>query len=200
MGPILARIDKAKLAALDVELTKITTKFGENVLDATNQFELIITEEAKLAGLPATAIAAARQSAQAKGREGWRFTLQGPSYLALMTYLDDREIREQVYREFGTRATREPLDNRPILSRILELRNEKAHLLGFPDFADFVLSDRMAKEGRQALSFLREIERKTRSFFERENEDLRQFRRRRSGSLGYRLLCRETKAGAIRLR
>jgi oligopeptidase A len=166
---------KAKLAALDVELTKITTKFGENVLDSTNEFELVLTNEEQLAGLPAAAIAAARQSAQAKNREGWRFTLQAPSYIALMTYLDDRLIREKVYREFGTRATRDPLDNRPLLARILEVRKEKALLLGFRDFADFVLNDRMAREGRHALSFLRDIETKTRSHFERENRELREF-------------------------
>jgi oligopeptidase A len=174
-GADLGAEDKAKLAALDVELTKITTKFGENVLDATNQFELMVTDEAKLAGLPATAIAAARQSAESKEREGWRFTLQGPSYIALMTYLDDRAIRAEVYREFGMRATQEPLDNRPLLNRILELRKEKAQLLGFADFADFVLHDRMAHDGHSALSFLREIEKKTRKHFERENQDLRAF-------------------------
>jgi oligopeptidase A len=92
-GADLAPEDKAKLAAFDVELSKITTKFGENVLDSTNQFELIVEDEALLAGLPPTAVAAARQSAQSKGREaGWRFTLQAPSYIALMTYLDDRPI------------------------------------------------------------------------------------------------------------
>jgi len=174
-GADLAPDDKAKLAALDVELTKSTTKFGENVLDSTNQFELVVTEESKLAGLPPTAIAGARQSAQSKGREGWRFTLQGPSYIALMTYMDDSSIREQVYQEFATRATRDPLNNQPLLTRILELREEKAKLLGFKDFADFVLSDRMAKEGRRALSFLRGIEAKTRSHFDRENRELREF-------------------------
>jgi oligopeptidase A len=174
-GADLAADDKAKLAALDVELSRATTKFGENVLDATNQFELIVTEEASLAGLPPTAVAAARQSALSKGREGWRFTLQAPSYIALMTYLDDPSIREHVYREFGVRATREPMDNRPLLARILELRKEKARLLGFPDFADFVLSDRMAKGGRQALSFLRGIEAKTRAHFDRENSELSEF-------------------------
>jgi oligopeptidase A len=175
-GADLAQEDKAKLAALDVELSKITTKFGENVLDSTNQFELIVDDEGNLAGLPPTAVAAARQSAQSKGREtGWRFTLQAPSYIALMTYLDDRSIRESVYREFGGRAARDPFDNRPLLTRILELRHAKAKLLGFKDFADFVLSDRMAKEGRQALSFLRQIETKTRQHFERENRELRDF-------------------------
>jgi oligopeptidase A len=167
--------NKEKLGAMDVELAKITTKFGENVLDSTNEFELIVTDEAKLAGLPPTAIAAARQSAEAKGEQGWRFTLQAPSYQAVMTYLDDRAIREQVYHAFATRSTREPHDNRALLARILEIRKAKAQLLGFNDFADFVLFDRMAHEGKQALEFLRGIEARVRPHFERENRELREF-------------------------
>jgi oligopeptidase A len=174
-GAELDDAGKARLAELDVELTKVTTKFGENVLDATNSFELIIREEARLAGLPPAAIDAARHSAQSKGVEGWRFTLQGPSFIALMTYLDDRDIREQVFREFSTRATKNGLDNRPLLARILELRKEKAQLLGFRDFADLVLNDRMAHEGQRALSFLRDLDAKTRPHFERENRELREF-------------------------
>src|ERR1700726_1552252 len=88
---------KARLAEIDVELSKQTTLFSEHVLDSTNAFELVITGQARLAGLPESAMAAARQSAEAKGVAGWRFTLQGPSYLALTTYLDDRAIRERVY-------------------------------------------------------------------------------------------------------
>jgi oligopeptidase A len=156
-------------------LTRITTKFGENVLDSTNEFELLVTDEKQLAGLPAAAISAARQSAAAKGYEGWRFTLQAPSYIAVMTYLDDRAIRERIYREFSTRAAKAPYDNRPLLERILEVRKEKAKLLGFHDFADFALIDRMAGAGRHALSFLKDIEAKTRSHFERENRELREF-------------------------
>ena len=96
-GAELDPAGKARLEAIDVELAQVTTKFGENVLDSTNAFDLMITDEARLAGLPPSAIAAARHSAESKSLAGWRFTLQGPSYIALMTYLDDAAIREQVY-------------------------------------------------------------------------------------------------------
>ncbi|MCU1274960.1 MAG: Oligopeptidase [Bryobacterales bacterium] len=176
-GAELDGAGKARLEALDVELSKLTTKFGENVLDSTNAFELIITEEANLAGLPPTAIAAARASAEAKGVQGWRFTLQEPSYLALMTYLDDAEIREEVYGAYSTRATSGTVDNRSILARILELRRERANLLGFHHFADLVLEDRMAHSGERALKFLTELKEKTEARFQDENEELADFRR-----------------------
>ncbi len=176
-GAELSEPDKAALATLDVELSQLTTKFGENVLDATNAFELMVTEETRLAGLPATAIAAARQSAEQKGLAGWRFTLQAPSYLPVLTYLDDREIRHQVYEAQSTRASSGDLNNRAIVLRILELRKKKAELLGFGNFADFVLYDRMAHTGAHALGFLRAIEAKVRGHFERENAELRIFAR-----------------------
>jgi oligopeptidase A len=166
---------KKRMAEIDVELTKVTTKFSENVLDSTNAFELIVTDEAKLAGLPPSAIDAARQNAEMKKVEGWRFTLQAPSYIPVLTYLDDREIREKMYRAFSTRATEATRDNRPLLGRILELRKEKARLLGFPDFADFVLHDRMAHKGEKALHFLEELKAKTDPFFARENAALEAF-------------------------
>jgi oligopeptidase A len=174
-GADLDDAGKARLAELDVELTKATTKFGENVLDSTNAFELIIEAEERLAGLPPAAVAAARHSAQAREFEGWRFTLQGPSFIALMTYLDDRAVREQVFREYSTRATKGGLDNRVLLARILQLRREKAELLGFRNFADLVLNDRMAHEGRHALGFLTDLEKKTRPHFEVENRELQEF-------------------------
>ncbi|MGH7248891.1 MAG: M3 family metallopeptidase, partial [Pseudomonadota bacterium] len=92
-GAELDAAGKVRLKEIDVELATVTTKFSENVLDSTNEFELVLTEEKDLAGLPPAAVAAARASAASKNREGWRFTLQAPSYLALMTYLDNREIR-----------------------------------------------------------------------------------------------------------
>ena len=176
-GAELDAAGKKRLKALDVELSQLTTKFGENVLDATNEFELVITEESKLAGLPASALAAARASAEAKGAKGWRFTLQAPSYLALMTYLDDAVIREQVYRAYSTRATSGAHDNREILSRILELRREKAKLLGFASFADLVIEDRMAHSGERAQRFLADLTEKTEGRFHQENEELAAFRR-----------------------
>jgi len=166
---------KARLLEINVELAKLTTKFSENVLDATNAFELVIEDEAGLAGLPATAIEAARESAESKGLQGWRFTLQAPSYLAVMTYLDDAEVRERLYREYSRRAASGELDNRENIGRILALRREKAELLGYTDFADLVLEDRMAKSGSNALAFVAELRRRTQAVFERENQELRHF-------------------------
>jgi oligopeptidase A len=180
-GAELDAAGKARLEALDVELSQLTTKFGENVLDSTNEFELVVTEEAKLAGLPPSAVAAARTSAEAKGVEGWRFTLQAPSYLAVMTYLDDALVRERVYRAYNTRATLGAFDNRAILARILELRREKAKLLGFAHFADLVIDDRMAHSGERAQKFLAELKEKTEARFREENEELAAFRRRLEG-------------------
>jgi len=176
-GAELDPAGKARLEALDVELSLVTTKFGENVLDSTNEFELVITDETRLAGLPPTAIAAARASAESKGVKGWRFTLQAPSYIALMTYLDDAALREQVYRAHSTRATAGARDNRAIVGRILQLRREKAALLGFGNFADLVLEDRMAHSGKHAQQFLAKLKDKTVTQFRAENEDLTAFRR-----------------------
>ena len=172
-GADLDRAGKTKLEELDVALTNATTKFAENVLDATNAYELVIAEEAKLAGLPDSARKAARESAKSKGREGWRFTLQAPSYTAVMTYLDDRSIRQEIWEASNRRATSGQYDNRALLSEILQLRREKARLLGYADFADLVLEERMARTGEQAQQFLEDLRSKTELFFERENESLR---------------------------
>ena len=171
-GADLNAEDKKKLEELNVALTEATTKFSEHVLDATNAFELIVTDEAKLAGLPESARMAARESARSKGKEGWRFTLQAPSLTAALTYLDDRPIRRQLWEASNRRGTSEPYDNRELLLEILRLRREKAHLLGYADFADLVLEERMARTGAQALAFLEDLRAKTEPFFERENESL----------------------------
>jgi len=178
-GADLDEAGKKRLAEIDVELTKQTTKFSENVLDSTNAFELVLTGEAALEGLPPSAIAAAKQSAESKGLTGWRFTLQAPSYIPVMTYLDDSAVREKMYRAFSARATEPERDNRPIIVRILELRQEKARLLGFPDFADFVLHDRMAHKGERAMNFLEELKTKTDPFYAKENRALEEFAGRR---------------------
>jgi oligopeptidase A len=174
-GADLDAAGKKRSAEIDIELTRLTTKYSENVLDATNSFELVLTDEAQLAGLPPSAVAAARQSAEQKGLAGWRFTLQAPSYLAVLTYLDDRSVRETIYRAYATRAASGQYDNRDIILKILALREEKAKLLGFPHFADLVLVDRMAKTGAAAERFLLDLQAKTESFFAQENAQLRAF-------------------------
>jgi oligopeptidase A len=180
-GANLDAAGKQRLEALDVELSRLTIKFAENVLDSTNAFESIVTDPAGLAGLPPSAVAAARESAARKGREGWRFTLHAPDYLAVMTYLDDAAARRQVYEAFTVRATEAGRDNRPLVARILEARAERARLLGFANFADLVLEDRMAHDGARALAFLDDLKGKTEARFRAENRELLEFRRSLEG-------------------
>jgi oligopeptidase A len=168
---------KARLEAIDIELATVTTKFSQNVLDATNAFDLVIADEAGLAGLPPSAVAGARESAAQKGLDGWRFTLQAPSYTPVMMYLDDAAVREKMYRAYAVRASGGEHDNRLLLGRILELRRARAELLGFRNFADLVLHDRMAHTGERAEEFLKDLKRKTEAQFARENRALLDFRR-----------------------
>ena len=197
-GAELDAAGKARIAEIDVELSKLTIRFSENVLDSTNEFELVITDESKLAGLPESAVAMARDSATSKGLDApsWRFTLQAPSYVALMTYLDDGEIRRHVYEAYVNRALRGERDNRPVIQRILELRREKANLLGYRDFADLVLEDRMAHTGDRAQAVSRRSESQNGcAISEKENSRATRLRRpRRTGALGHRLLSPKNSA------
>src|SRR5262249_25144419 len=123
-----------------------------------------------------------RDSAEHKARSGYRFTLQAPSLTAVLTYADDRSLRERIWRAQNTRATSGAHDNRPLIAKILELRKAKANILGFRDFADFLLDDRMAKTGAEAKRFIDELRQRTQSAFERENRELFAFRQELEGS------------------
>jgi oligopeptidase A len=180
-GADLAPAGKQRLEEISRELTELTNKFSQNLLDSTAEWELIVDDDAKLAGLPDSAREQARASAEKKGKSGHRFTLQAPSVIAVMTYLDDASIREQVYRAYNRRAVDDVRDNRTLINRILELRREKAVLLGYRDFADLILHDRMAKDGDAAARFVADLESKTRAAFEREKRELVEFRRRLEG-------------------
>ncbi len=180
-GADLDPAGKKRLEEIDVTLTEMTTTFSEHVLDATNAYEYLVTDESTLAGLPESARSAARESARLKGKDGWRFTLQAPSYIAVMTYLDLRETRRQMWEAANARATEGTFDNRDLLTGILGLREEKARLLGYKSFADLVLEERMAHAGAKALEFLKDLREKTEPFFARENDSLRDFGR----TLGY---------------
>ncbi|HUQ92831.1 MAG TPA: M3 family metallopeptidase [Bryobacteraceae bacterium] len=180
-GADLPEVGKARLAAIDVEIAELTTKFSQHVLDSTNSYEEVFTDPAQLAGLPESALDAAAASARSKEKEGWRFTLQAPSYVALTTYLDDASVRERFYRAYQTRAASGELDNRTIVPRILQLRAEKARLLGFQDFADMVIVDRMAKTGEGAMEFLENLRQKSSAAADAENDQLFDFRRQMEG-------------------
>ncbi len=178
-GARLEAAAKERLLAIEVELQGLCTKFSQNVLDATNAFELIVEEEERLAGLPAHAKAGARAAAEAKGKAGYRFTLHAPSMQPALTYLDDGEIRRQLWEAYNQRAASGEFDNRALMRQILTLRREKAHLLGFFNFADYVLADRMAVRGEVAREFLAELEKATRDKFLDEHRELEEFARKK---------------------
>lgn len=180
-GALLDAAGKERLGRIDVELAQITTRFAENVLDATSAFELYIRDEAGLSGLPETARAMARHSAAQKGQDGWRFTLHEPSLMAVLTYLDDAAIRQALWQAANTRATVGEQDNRPLIARILELRDQKAELLGYRHFADLVLEDRMAHDGATALRFIDDLRERARPGFEAERAQLQAFRAQLEG-------------------
>lgn len=169
---------RERFAAIQEELAAIQQRFSENVLDATNQFELVIQDSARLEGLPADAIAAAREDASQKGVEGWRFTLQFPSYLPVMQYAKDRSLRESLYRAYVTRATdATDKDNTPLMRQILALRQEKSKLLGYESYADVSLVAKMADSPAAVESFLRDLAVRARPFAERDLEEVTQFAR-----------------------
>ncbi|HNY39681.1 MAG TPA: M3 family metallopeptidase [Bryobacteraceae bacterium] len=175
-GADLSSKDKQALESIDVELANVTTRFAQNVLDATTAWEYVVPDPARLAGLPESAVAAARDSAASKGIEGWRFTLQQPSYVAVMTYLDDAATREVFYRVYNARAAEV---NAALIPQILDLRRRKARLLGYADFSDFATADRMAASGEAAACFVDELRCRTEAAFQCENEALIEFRRSR---------------------
>ena len=176
-GADLNPTDKRQLQAIEIELTKLTTQFSQNVLDETNAFEWIASDESQLAGLPPNAKKAAKENAKAKGIEGWRFTLHAPSSTPVLLYLDDAHIRELFWRAYNQRANSAERDNGPIIEQILELRQRKAHLLGYTNFSDFVAEDRMSKNGSTARCFIEDLRARTRDSFHHENETLAAFHR-----------------------
>jgi oligopeptidase A len=178
-GAELPAAEQARLAEIRLELSKLSSKFNENVLDATNEYEMVISETAELEGLPETARTAA---AEAAGRPGaWRFTLQLPSYQAFMTHAASRERRRELYRAYFTRATSGDLDNGPLMDRLLALRQEAAGLLGYSNWAERTLTLRMARSPEEVEGFLLDLARRTRPLAERELETLIAFSRDSGG-------------------
>ncbi len=151
--------DKEKLRAINSELSLLGNKFGENLLAETNDFTLVIDNEADLSGLPEGLRAQAAAAAAAKGMEGkWLFTLQAPSYFPFLTYADNRSLREKMFRGYMLRGNNgNDHDNNKVLADIIRLRVEKAQLLGFKSHADYVLERNMAKTPERVFNFLNEI-------------------------------------------
>lgn len=157
-GALLSEADKQRMREISRELSEMGLKFGDNVLAETNAFMLHLTTEDDLAGLPQSAIDAAAHAAKGKNLEGWVFTLHAPSYGPFMRYADNRSLREKMYRASATRAYKgDAYDNTQILTRIANLRLERAQLLGYPSHADFVLEERMAKNTATVMRFLQDL-------------------------------------------
>ncbi len=179
-GIDLPAAQQERFREISQQLSQLTSKFGENVLDATNQWEKLINDETQLKGLPDSARAMAQQTAEERGKEGWLFTLEFPSYIAIMTYAEDRVLREELYAAYVTRASDQgphdkELDNTPVMEDILELRHEKAQLLGFNNYAEYSLFTKMAESPDQVIAFLEDLAERSLSVAKQELEELRQF-------------------------
>ncbi|MSU69842.1 MAG: M3 family peptidase [Opitutaceae bacterium] len=179
---------RSRLEVLQSELAQITQKFSENVLDATNAWQLVVDDEARLAGLPPHAKAAAQRSAESKGlgagsagRPVWRFTLHLPSQEPVMTYAEDEALRREMWSAATEVGAQAPYDNTELIRRIIALRAEKASLLGKPHFADLMLERRMAKSATRALAFIEDLRGRVGSVFARECRELEEFKARELG-------------------
>lgn len=167
-----------ELREIDKELSKLKLKFGENVLAETNRYELLVTDESRLEGLPENFKDEAKSIAKEKGKEGWIFTLEYPSYIPFMKYAEDRELRKELAFAFGSRGFHnDELDNQENVLRIAKLRYKRAKLLGFKSHAHFVLEERMAETPEKVDSFLNEMLEKAKPAAEREFRELENFAR-----------------------
>ena len=180
-GADLPPEQKKRAGEIQSQLAELTQKYSENCLDSTNAWEKIVTDEKQLSGLPKSALDAARQSAEQKGKEGWRFTLQAPSYIPVMTYADNDALRKEVWSAYAAIGRRGKHDNRQLVRQILNLRHEFAQLVGQENFANHVTERRMAASGQAALDFGDEIFQKVRGQFEKEAEQLRRYKAAEEG-------------------
>lgn len=168
---------KKRFREIRQELSKLTSKYEENILDATQAWTKHITDEKQLAGLPESAFAMAKQAAEAKELEGWLFTLNFPSYYAVITYADDRSLREEIYQAYSTRASDQgpnagEWDNSELMQDILALRHELARLLGFQNYAERSLATKMAETPEQVLSFLHDLAKRSKPMAKQELSEL----------------------------
>lgn len=179
-GIELPKDKQARYKAIMQELAALNSRFGENILDATNEWKIQISDASRLSGLPESARAMAKQIAEREGLEGWVFNLEFPSYLPVMTYADDRELRRELYSAYVTRASDEgphdkKYDNTPVMAQILALRHEAAQLLGFNNYAERSLATKMAQSTDQVLAFLNDLAARSLPLAKQELDEVRAF-------------------------
>ncbi|TYB73901.1 M3 family metallopeptidase [Bizionia saleffrena] len=181
-GANLNADDQLKLRDIDKNLAQLSLKFGENVLAETNKYQLVISNENDLSGLPEGAKEAAKQLAEGKDIEGWLITLDYPSYIPFMTYADNRALREELAKASGSKAFKgDALDNQQNVLDIANLRYQRAQLLGYKTHAHFVLEERMAETPEKVDSFLNELLEKAKPAAEKEFKNLQQFAKELDG-------------------
>ena len=178
--------EQHRYGEISKRMSELGSKFSNNVLDATMGWSKQVTDEASLAGMPESALAAAQAAAQAKDLEGYLLTLDIPSYLPVMTYCDNAALRQEMYEAYVTRASdRGPnagqWDNSEIINELLKLRHELARMLGFNSYSEKSLATKMAENPGQVLGFLNDLATKAKPQGEREVEELRQFAKNEYG-------------------
>ncbi|MBK8337347.1 MAG: M3 family metallopeptidase [Sterolibacteriaceae bacterium] len=179
-GAELPEEQKPRFQQIQEELAGLAAKFSENLLDATNAHAEWVDSEADLSGIPEDVRQAARAAAEKDGRAGWKFTLHAPSYIPLLQYADNRDLRARIYRAYATRASefgKPEWDNSALIGRILKLREEQAKMLGYANFAEVSLVAKMAESPAQVMQFLGDMAARARPFAQRDVDELRQFAR-----------------------
>ena len=175
---------KAEFKQVRSQLDKLSSRFNDNLLDATNAFTHYVDDRAVLEGIPEDVVEAARAAAEGDGRDGWKLTLHMPSYLPVMQYADSRPLRELMYRAYVTRAAEfgnPEWNNTPLIDQILELRRKLARLLGYDSYAQLSLQPKMARSPDQVLAFLTDLAARVRPFAQRDFDELSEFARTRLG-------------------
>ena len=183
-GAELPDAQKARYLEIQERLSELSSRFSDNLLDATNDYTLLVENRDELSGLPDDVLQAAQEAAHAAGKNGWLFTLKAPSYGPVMQYADNRALREKMYRAYGTRSSefgKPEFDNTALMDEIVKLRGEEARLLGFANFGELSLASKMANSPQQVVGFMRELAQRARPFAERDLAELREFARAELG-------------------
>lgn len=183
-GAELPGEQKARFKVIQEELSKLSSKFEENVLDNTNDYALYVEDESTLKGIPEDVMQAALEAAKADNRAGWKFTLHFPSYLPVLQYAENRQLRETLYRAYATRASefgkldesgKPKWDNTPIIAQILKLRLEAAQLLGFANYAELSIATKMAESAQHVEDFLQDLAKRAKPYALKDKVELDEY-------------------------
>ncbi|MDD2933530.1 MAG: M3 family metallopeptidase [Methylotenera sp.] len=177
-GAELPAEQKARFKVIQEELSKLSSKFEENVLDTTNEYALYVEDAGTLQGIPEDVLQAALDAAKTDGKSGWKFTLHFPSYLPVLQYAQNRPLRETLYRAYATRASefgKPEWDNTPIIEKILKLRLEAAQLLGFKNYAELSIATKMAESAQHVEDFLQDLAKRAKPYALKDKTELDEY-------------------------